>query len=236
MKCPYCIKVCTKCKRILVAYNGNFYTSKKGKYGFRADCKECKAKYDNQHYQENKEQKTEYNKQYYQENREQILEQKKEYNQENKEQKTEYNKQYYQENREQMLEYNKQYRTDNPHIFFNNHIKRRSKLENQGRGITKEQWFEMMCWFDWCCAYSGEYIGNEENKNIRSIDHIIALDNNGLNEPWNCVPMFRPYNSSKSIKNMEEWYVQQEFYSEERLQKIYAWCEYALNKWKIAED
>ena len=206
MNCPYFVKVCTKCKRILVAYNGNFYTSKKGKYGFRADCKECKAKYDNQHYQENKEQKTEYNKQ------------------------------YYQENRQQMLEYNKQYRTDNPHIFFNCQNKRRSKLENQGRGITKDQWYEMMCWFDWCCAYSGEYLGNEENKNIRSIDHIIALDNEGLNEPWNCVPMYRPYNSSKSIKNMEEWYIQQEFYSEERLQRIYAWCEYALNKWKIAED
>ena len=31
---------------------------------------------------------------------------------------------------------------------------------------------------------------------------------------------------------MLEWYIQQPYYSEERLQKIYKWCEYALNKWK----
>ena len=34
----------------------------------------------------------------------------------------------------------------------------------------------------------------------------------------------------QSVK-MEKWYRQQDFYSEERLAKIYEWCEYAYKKW-----
>ena len=90
----------------------------------------------------------------------------------------------------------------------------------------------MMNFFEWKCAYSDIYIGGK-NQNIRSIDHIIALDNGGLNEIWNCIPMYRPYNSSKNTKDMLEWYQQQDFYSEERLQKIYEWQEYAYNKWNV---
>ena len=43
--------------------------------------------------------------------------------------------------------------------------------------------------------------------------------------------MNKPYNSSKQDKDMEEWYQEQDFYSEERLQKIYEWQEYAYNKY-----
>ena len=89
-----------------------------------------------------------------------------------------------------------------------------------------------MKYFDWCCAYSGEYLGGNNSDKKRTLDHIIAINNNGLNEIWNLVPCLNNYNISKGIRNMEEWYIQQEFYSEERLQKIYAWCEYAFNKWK----
>ena len=292
MKCPFVIKKCTKCNKLLVAYSGNFKKNKSGKWGLNSFCKECDKKChkqwyeenkekilehqqqyreehkeevrirnkqyreehkeekrmrDKQYYQDNKEERLEYQKQYYQENKEEIKEYQKQYNKENKEkvaevkkqyyenhkEKTiEYQKQYYQENKEKILEYQKQYSINNPHIVFNARNKRRSRLENQGRGITGEQWYEMMKYFDWCCAYSGEYIGGNKNKDIRSIDHIIALDNDGLNEPWNCVPMFRPYNSSKRAKEMEEWYKQQPYFSEERLIKIYTWCEYAWNKWK----
>lgn len=45
MKCPFVIKVCTKCKRILVAHSGNFFKDKKKKDGLRSECKECKKKY-----------------------------------------------------------------------------------------------------------------------------------------------------------------------------------------------
>ena len=31
---------------------------------------------------------------------------------------------------------------------------------------------------------------------------------------------------------MEEWYIKQDFYSEERLNKIYEWIEYAKSKYQ----
>ena len=202
MKCPYVIKICTKCNKILIANNLNFHKQKGGLYGLNSICKKCR----------NKKRKNRYNI-----NKETILKKQKQYNEKHK---------------KEISKRNKEYRKNNPQVDFNAHNKRRQLKENQGRGITKEQWKEMMDFFEWKCAYSGEYIGGDKNKNTRSIDHIVALDNNGLNEPWNCVPMVKSYNSSKKDKDMKEWYQQQEFYSEERLIKIYAWIEYAYKKWK----
>ena len=239
MKCPFCIKKCTKCGELLVAYSGNFKKAKTGKWGLNSNCKECDKKYreknkkqiseyHKQYYKEHKEEK----KQYYEENRDKRLKYDKQYYEEHKEEKLEKHKQYYEEHKEEIAEYKKEWQKDNPHKVLNAKNKRRSKEENQGRDITKEQWYEMMCWFDWCCAYSGEYIGGDNADKKRTTDHIISISKGGLNEPWNCVPMLKSYNSSKCTNNMEEWYIQQEFYSEERLIKIYAWCEYAFKKWK----
>ena len=43
--------------------------------------------------------------------------------------------------------------------------------------------------------------------------------------------MLISYNCSKHNKNMEDWYIQQEFFDIDRLLKIYEWIEYAYNKW-----
>lgn len=89
----------------------------------------------------------------------------------------------------------------------------------------------MMIFFDWKCAYSGEYLGgNNENKR-RTIDHIIPLNKGGENKPWNLVPMLKCYNLNKYTRDMLAWYKEQTFFSVERLQKIYEWIEYAYNKW-----
>ena len=231
MNCPYNVKICTKCKKILIVWEGNFYKCKGCKYGFRNDCKICRDKKSKQYYEENKNKIDEYKKQWYQENKEEILEQRKQYYEEHKKELKEYNKQYYEEHKEEFKEKRKEYNEQNPHISFNSNNKRRQLEENQGKGITKEQWLEMMEYFDWCCAYSGEYIGGDNKDKKRTIDHIVCLDNEGEHEIWNCVPMLKKYNSSKFTNNMEEWYIQQEFYSEERLIKIYAWCKYAYEKW-----
>ena len=245
MKCPYNIKVCTKCNRILIVCEINFYKNKKRKDGFSCYCRECTKNKSNNYYKKHREERLEYAVQYREEHKEEIKEYKennkeklseynkiyqKQYCKEHKEEKKEYDKIYREEHKEEIKGYQKQYYEENKYKYFNYRNKRRSKLENQGRGITKEQWYEMMNFFNWCCAYSGEYIGNDSEH--RTIDHIIPLNNGGLNEPWNCVPCFANYNYSKNTRNMLEWYVQQEFYSEERLLKIYAWCEYAFNKWK----
>ena len=214
MKSPFCIKVCSKCGKILVAYSGNFDKQKGGKYGLRPECKTCR-------------------KGHYEGNKEQVLEQRKRYREENKEKILELNKRYYEENKEQVLEQHKRYRMSErgQTILFNQNNKRRQREQEQGRGITVEQWKEMFDFFGWRCAYSGKYLGGDMEG--RTIDHIIPLSEGGLNEPWNCVPMYSNYNSSKHTSDMLDWYIQQEYYSEERLNKIYEWIEYAKNKWNI---
>ena len=145
--------------------------------------------------------------------------------------RAEYGKQYHNDNKDKIAEQKKQYRAtpQGQTSAFNGRCRRRTKEQNQGNGITKEQWLECMKFFNWKCAYSGQVL----SKDTRSLDHIIPLNNGGKHEIWNLVPMYKPYNSSKHDKDMEEWYKQQDFYSEERLQKIYEWQEYAFTKYSL---
>lgn len=230
MKCPYCIKICSKCGKLLIANTMNFRKKKDGKYGLRAECKLCKKQLDKEYREKNIDKIREYDKQRYPQRREERLEYSKKYQKENKDKIKEQRHQYYEENKDIIKERNKKYKQENPEKFFNWNANRRLKEENQGNGITKEQWLEMMEFFDWKCAYSGEYIGG--NSKNRTIDHIVSLDKNGEHEIWNCVPMYANYNSGKRNKNMEEWYIKQDFYSEERLNKIYEWIEYAKSKYQ----
>ena len=199
MNIPYVMKKCTKCGEWKVANTVNFYKNKTGKHGLRGECKECRNKQ---------------NKQWYENNREEIAEQK---------------KQYYGANRDKIFEYHKRYykSPQGQVATFNHHQRRRISEEQQGDGITKDQWVEMMSFFDWRCAYSGEVL----TKDNRTIDHIVPLNSNGDNMIWNCVPMTRSLNSSKRDKDMLKWYREQDFYSEARLGKIYEWKEHARNKW-----
>ena len=295
MNTPYVFKVCSKCGELLPATTEYFYKRKDGKYGLRADCKNCRLKKGKYYYEENREDKIEYQKEYYQKNREHILEQKREYYEENREDKIEYQKQYrkenkehileqkreyyqknkeyileyahrhyeenveyyeqqrkeyYQKNREYVLEQSKKYREENREyileyqkqyrqsthgqvVGFNNRIKRRNKLKNQGKGVTPEQWKELMNFFDWKCAYSNEVL----NIKTRSIDHIVPLNEGGLNEIWNVVPMYKKYNTRKNARpNVMSWYKEQEYFSEERLAKIVEWQQYAYDKWASEDD
>ena len=228
MKCPYCIKICKKCKKLLVANKMNFNKCKTGKFGLRPECKECQSSYHEKWRQEHVEHRKEYLEKWYEEHKEEKSEYDKKYRKENKEKIKETKKKYYKNNKEEVKEKVKQYREENPDKIFNQNNKRRLLEETQGDGISKDQWYEMMEFFDWKCAYSGMRL----NKENRSIDHIIPLKNGGEHEIWNCVPMYMPYNSSKSTSEISDWYEQQEFYSEERLNKIYEWIEYAKNKWQ----
>ena len=240
MNIPYVMRKCTKCGRWLVANTVNFNRAKNGRYGLNSQCKECWSKKNKQWIKTNRDKVTEYkkqwyeanpeyNKQYRQANRDKLLEQKRRWYEAN----PEYNKQYYEANLKYYKQYNKQYH-QSPQgqiVAFNSRQKRRTKEERQGSGITKEQWLEMMSFFDWRCAYSGEYLGGNDNSFNRTIDHIVPLNSGGDNMIWNCVPMLRSLNSSKNSKDMLEWYKEQDFYNPSRLQKIYEWQEYAYNKW-----
>ena len=219
MKCPYVMKKCSKCGEIL--HISRFHKDKNGKYKTRPDCKECSRKYQKEYNKNNKEKISKRQKIWYEENKDDILKRSKERYEKNKDSILEKQK-----------EYNKKWAKNNPEKILNRNNKRRNKEENQGNGITKEQWLEMMNFFDWKCAYSGEKMESNNTTNGRTVDHIIALDNGGENEPWNIIPMKKGYNTSKHTKDMLEWYLEQSFFSIERLTKIYEWRIYAYWKWK----
>ena len=207
-------KTCTKCGNTLPATTEFYHKSKKGKYGLQSQCKKCIKQYNENH----KEQILKYAKQYYEENKEHQKNIKRQY--------YEKNKQYY---KKKWKEYTKTPKGKT--TLFNAFTKRRFNEQTQGNGITGDQWLEMMRYFDWKCAYSGITL----NKDTRSIDHITPLTKGGEHEIWNLVPMYRPYNCSKNAKDLLEWYKEQPFFSEDRLQKIYEWQEYAFNKWHKEE-
>ena len=248
MNIPYVMKRCGKCGEWKVASAINFYKNKKGKYGLRSQCKECEKKYNKQWCETNKDKVAKYSKQYRENNKDKITEYSKRYYKANKDKMAEYHKQWQNDNRDKITEYHKQWQKDNRDKIaehqkryrqtpqgqaarFNSSNKRRRKKEAQGTGATGDQWLEMMKFFNWKCAYSGEYIGGNDNSFNRTIDHIVPIDAGGDDMAWNMVPMLRNLNSSKNSKNMEEWYREQSFYSEARLAKIYEWQEYAYNKW-----
>ena len=94
------------------------------------------------------------------------------------------------------------------------------------------QYIECNNWFNWKCAYSGENLKKSKDTYGRTLDHIIALNNEGLNEPWNIIPMRKGYNSSKNAtENSLNWYKEQEYFDIDRLNKIVEWQIYAYEKW-----
>lgn len=233
--CPFCIKVCTKCKEILVASEINYNSDKRSKKnGLKSVCKKCIRKYQREerkdyqkkYYNDNKEEVLKKRKERYENNKEEILERNKKWKNNNEEKFKDYQRKYQEEHKEEKSEYKKQWAKDNPEKRFNSRSRRRKNLEKESN-ITKEQWIEMMEFFDWKCAYSGEKLTNKN----RSTDHILALDKGGYNVIWNLAPMVRNYNCSKHTKDMVTWYKEQSFFDIDRLMKIYEWQEYAFEKW-----
>ena len=110
MKCPFVIKICKTCNELLVAYNGNFYKKKSGKWGLRSSCKKCENIKNEQWRETNKEYRREYDKQRYKERKEY----RREYDKQRYKERKEYLKQYYKNNKDKILEKNKQYRENNP--------------------------------------------------------------------------------------------------------------------------
>lgn len=238
MNIPYVFKKCSHCHQWLVASTFNFNKLKKGKYGLQPRCRKCHSE-SNKKYNLSEKGKTRYTEYNHSKKAKEIQ---KIYNKSekskklhkdwvNSEQGKQYMSQYWRSAKYKKYKQNYRQTPQGQVIQFNSQTKRRQRTEEQGDGVTKEQWLEMMEFFGFKCAYSGIDIGGKENKSIRSIDHIVPLAKGGAHEVWNCVPMDRSLNCSKKEKDLEEWYTQQDFYNEDRLNKINEWRKYAYNKW-----
>ena len=209
-------------------------------------------------YEENNKDKiNEQYKKYYQANKDKIINRVKEYKKNNKDKIKEQQRQYYEKNRDNEIkrvtlyrinnidkikEYKKEYRKNNKDYFKayskayrkNNKDyfkaachKYRTKKVNNGGYYTKEQYNYMLEYFDYKCAYSGKCI-----KSNLHIDHIIPISKGGTSYIWNLIPSTPSANLSKKNRDMEEWYKEQEYYSEDRLNNIYEYIEYMKNNFR----
>tara|TARA_B100000287_G_scaffold415836_1_gene449869 strand:+ start:2251 stop:2619 length:369 start_codon:yes stop_codon:yes gene_type:complete len=69
--------------------------------------------------------------------------------------------------------------------------------------------------WDYCCGYC--------NEPATSLDHIIPKFNSGSSYRNNLIPACRSCNANKASLKMEEWYKQQTFFDEIKLEKIKKW-------------
>lgn len=97
--------------------------------------------------------------------------------------------------------------------------RRKAKERNLINDFTESEWEACLNYFrnesnQVECCYCGEPTEDIEK------DHFIAVSNGGGYTATNIVPACKSCNSSKQDKDFFEWYPSQEFYSEERVDKI----------------
>jgi len=112
-----------------------------------------------------------------------------------------YYKEMYKNNPEQFKKYNQQHRNHN---------------------IADEQFESCKKYFKYERCFCGM---SEEEAIIKYKQrlHKEHADDDGANDLSNCIPACKGCNSSKWKFELKRWYLQQDFYSEERLQKINKW-------------
>lgn len=86
--------------------------------------------------------------------------------------------------------------------------------------LTVRDWRDAMLWFRGGCAYCAV----KQSRRLKlTKDHIVPVVKGGLTERKNIIPGCTRCNSSKSDRNLDEWYPRQPFYSEERHERIKEW-------------
>jgi hypothetical protein len=176
-------------------------------------------------YRENNKAKLlEMQKRYRENNSEAIKEKNKKYRQENAGKLKEYSKQYNLENQEKIKQYGRQWRKDNPdkqkalrqrnkeshRIDKHNRDSRRKQLPHT---FTKTQWKRCKSHFNNVCCYCGQ-------KTDLTQEHFIAMTKGGGYTADNILPACNNCNCSKNNSDFFEWYPQQPFYSQVRVNKI----------------
>lgn len=109
-----------------------------------------------------------------------------------------------------------EYATDPRLRFYHKQKSKRRKAMNRGNTavmVKPEAIITRFNDFENACAYCGSCFNLE-------LEHIVAISAGGAHDISNIVPACRSCNGSKRIKPMEDWYRDQPFFCELRLQRI----------------
>jgi hypothetical protein len=215
---------CSRCDEWFVENLDNFYMMNKShpERGYTAMCRKCSTKdrmdyryQDAEHYEKVRQQRL---KSIKKDDRSKIHnEQTKAWMKQNSEQYKNYGKQYWKDNPDKAREYNE-------------------NRQHKNHVISKPEWNSCKDYFNNSCAYCGlsasQHYRKYKGEVVLNDLHKEHVDHEGLRYIENCVPSCVHCNSSKWKHPIEEWYRQQDFFSEERLHKIYKWINGDFEQYK----
>lgn len=178
----------------------NFYKSRCNSIdGYYPDCKPCSIRDGIQWVKDNREKHNKYKRQVYKENRFNAREIIKKSNQRRKE-----------------LGKEKEWQQQNP-----DKVRYYSSL-HRNHDVNTNEYNAMLKVFNYECAYCGMSL-QEHKKKYNEKLHNDHIDEDGYNDLRNDVPACKGCNCSKHESTLEEWYPKQDFFSEERLNKVIWW-------------
>ena len=99
-------------------------------------------------------------------------------------------------------------------------------LHSQYRRGAKQVHYTLQDWKDCVVYFGGEcaYCGATPRKNERlTKDHLVPICNDGGTTPENIIPSCAKCNSSKGSEDFKDWFMKQQFFSQERLNRIFKW-------------
>ena len=98
-----------------------------------------------------------------------------------------------------------------------------SGMKRRGEPIvsyTHQQWKETVIYFGGECAYCGRTPRKGERL---TRDHLVPVNAGGVTTQDNIVPACSHCNSSKGASEWREWFMKQQFFNQERMNKIFRW-------------
>jgi hypothetical protein len=111
----------------------------------------------------------------------------------------------------------KENRNTKRHSDFIGGQKRRSDAEIT---FSHQEWKECLIFFGGSCAYCG---ATTRRNKFMTKDHLIPVANGGKTVAGNIVPGCSCCNGSKGSKEWREWFMAQEFFSQDRMNRIFQW-------------
>lgn len=201
------VKECIRCNSTKERSTEHFQRDKNRKDGLSSVCKECI----------NIERKGTQNG-YYERNKERMLKNNKKWKIDNKEKYLEWRREYYEDNREKQLEYIRDWQKRNPEKMRSIQQRRLARVNRLPHTLTEKEWEEAIDYFDNSCAYCGTH--QSELDEVLNQEHVVPVINGGGYVAENIIPSCRRCNSSKHARIFEEWYPEQDYFSEDRMAKI----------------